>query len=76
MRHLPCPLRKSQRKDLSLWCFVGFEKAFGGRIGLKFKIRLKRPHWDNKQRLENSFAKVAELYKNQSSDDMTVLGRR
>ena len=56
--------------------FVGFEKAFGGRIGLRFKIRLLRPHWDNKQRLENAFAKLAEAYKNQSADDWTVLGKR
>ena len=56
--------------------FVGFEKGFGGRIELKFKIRLLRPHWDNKQRLENAFAKLAVAYRNQSADDLTVLGKR
>ena len=55
--------------------FKKFKKTQDSRVGVIFTIVIKKPHWDNNRRIEKVFAKLAEAYKNQSSDDLTVLGK-
>jgi hypothetical protein len=42
--------------------FVDFQKTSGGLIGVNFVIWLTKPHWDNAQRIERAFRKLAEMY--------------
>ena len=55
--------------------FKEFKKTASSRVGVRFSIVIKKPHWNNNKRIEEAFAELAILYKNQSKDDDTVLGK-
>lgn len=53
--------------------FVNFEKTDGGKIGVNFRVHLKRPHWNNSDIIEQSFMDAADEYRNRTDED--VLGK-
>ncbi len=55
--------------------FLGFKRTPKAKVGVEFEILMTKPHWDNDQRIENGFAELVEVYRNQSADEKTVLGR-
>ena len=54
--------------------FNNFVKT-DGKIGVRFHAVLNTPHWDNAERIEESFKHAARVYANESAENMTVLGR-
>ena len=55
--------------------FIGFKKM-KGKVGVEFEVHLTRPHWDNHRRIENAFEELITIYRNQSADEESVLGKR
>merc|ERR1711893_478334 len=54
--------------------FVGFFKSKSQKVGVEFQVHLNEPHWDNPQRIERAWEELMYIYRNQSSDEKTVLG--
>ena len=55
--------------------FIGFKKD-KGKVGVEFEVHLTQPHWDNDRRIETAFEDLITIYRNQSEDEKSVLGKR
>ena len=55
--------------------FIGFKKM-RGKVGVEFEVHLTQPHWDNDRRIEKAFEELTIIYRNQSADEKSVLGKR
>lgn len=62
--------------ELMAWAkFLNFTKSEGDKMGAWFRILMRRPHWDNGQRIVDSFTVAATEYKNRTDQGGGRAGR-